>query len=160
MKNGTRNYRRRISLNPAVVVCLILMMTVSAGLAYALEKTPQSNLDLLTMTSQQAARLSPLLQEMRGLLISEKEQLTILYSEFAKETDSQRALEIQGKIREVKIGTEISLLVAQAETARSQGRVEDADRLEESIELLSDPMRGQGTVVPTLRPGAEEDGNR
>jgi hypothetical protein len=110
---------------------------------------PKRGPTLLTMTPEQAQRLSPLHQEMRKILIAEKNQLTELFKEFARETDSQGALAVQRRIHQVKTETEISLLTAQAKSARSQGRKEDAERMEEAIKRITNPHRG--SVPAALR---------
>jgi len=150
--------------NIVVIICLALIL--AAGSISANDgPTPGTNpadpsvsarsggSSLLTLTAEQALKLSPLHQELRTILIAEKDQLDVLYEEFALETDSQRALAIQRRIHLVKTETEISLLKAQAETARTQGRTEDVERLERSIRLLSDPEWGPAT--PVSRPESD-----
>jgi hypothetical protein len=132
MNNGRMRNRRAIA-------GLALLLTVVAGIVWAADRPEPRKPSLVTMTEGQAARLSPLHQAMRGILIAEQKQLAVLYEEFAQQTDSQRALEVQRRIHEVKVGTEISLLTVQAETAREQGRMEDAEQLEEGIERLANP---------------------
>ena len=107
---------------------------------------------LVSMTDEQALKMNSLLQDMRKILIAEKDQLAELYVEFERETDSQGALAIQRRIHETKTGTQIALLRAQADVAREEGRSEDADLLEEGIAKLANPERGLGAnVVPSGR---------
>ena len=176
MMTGISNDRRHLGyFGRAVIACLILMLIISVGIASDKEKAPQSTTtlgpeasqsdvptdqvkaprpvgsSLVTMTTEQAARLTPLRQEMRRILISEQEQLAALYAEFAQATDSQSALGVQRRIHQVKTGTQISLLKAQAETAVAEGRLDDAGILEQNIETLTDPQRGQSTSGQAVR---------
>ena len=132
--------------------CLVLLLTAVTGIAWAADEPEPRKPSLVAMTVGQAAKLSPLHQAMREILITEQEQLAVLYGEFAGESDSQRALEIQRRIHEVKVGAEISLLTVQAETARAEGRTQDAETLEEGIERLANPERFQSTGPAPDRP--------
>jgi hypothetical protein len=106
---------------------------------------------LVTMTEEQAARLSPLHRAMREVLITERVRLASLFEEFTRETDSRRALLIQRQIHDVKLEAEVSLLRVQAEAARAAGRTEDAERLEEGIARLIDPRPTSASPMPTTR---------
>jgi len=141
------------------VACMILAMLtlVAAANEKAVPLEPGSKpvsidrapgVTLVTMTDEQALKLSPMHQDLRRVLIEEKTRLADLYEEFEKETDSRRALVIQGEINEVKTGTAVSLLEIQAKVAREDGRLEDALQLEEGIQRLVSPDWGSSSTAP------------
>jgi hypothetical protein len=158
MKFGTT----KISHPMAVIACLVLILVAAVALAAVSEVPPHPALaadspaanaerpSLLNLTAEQVLRLSPLHKEMRLILLSEKDQLNLLYEEFNRETDSQRALAVQRRIHLVKTQTEVALLQAQADAARAAGRLEDAELLETSIRMITDPDRKSTAVVPRI----------
>jgi hypothetical protein len=92
---------------------------------------------LAAIPDDKVSLLSPLHREMRLILKTESETLAPLYAEYAQATDPLLALEIQKQIQKVKIETELALLRAQAKHARLEGRLDDAERLEASLEAMT-----------------------
>ena len=138
--------RHRLAIGIPVLFLALLVGAVAGGKQVTdREGAPEAAVaarpadsSFLSMTTEEAAGLSPMLQEMRRILIRERDQLAVLHAEFAQATDSREALRIQHRIRDLKSGTEIALLEVQAATAREQGRSEDAEQLEGIITRLAD----------------------
>jgi len=96
-------------------------------------------LSLADVPDSKVADLSDLHREMRQILRSERELLVPLNAEFATEMDPLLALDIQKRIQELKIETELSLMRTQAVHARREGRLESAERIEA---ILDDMVTG------------------
>ncbi len=111
-------------------------------------------LSLIDLPPEKVERLTPLQAQMRQILLAELVSLVPLQAAFAEETDSLRSLEIQRRIQAVKVATEISLLRAQADHARLNGRPEVAERIEEGLRRMAerDRARQDNSQDPRARP--------
>jgi len=91
---------------------------------------------LLDLPQSQVLKLSAMHQEMRTLLLQERETLDQLYTQFKAEQDPLLSFEIQKQIQQLKIETEISVIRIQADHARKDGREEDAKRIEQELSVM------------------------
>jgi hypothetical protein len=140
------------------LAALGLLIIVLVGAAPTSDDPSGDRPTLLTMSDEQARRLPTLHQEMRRVLIDERDRLEVLYAEFEAEADSRLALEIQQKIEQVKQETQVALLQAQVDAARADGRSEDVERLENGIRLLKEPDRVRQQNPASARPVREAGG--
>ena len=95
-------------------------------------------LSLVDLPPERVEGLGPLQTRLRQILLAEHNRLTPLYAEFAEETDSLLSLEIQRRIQQVKVETEISLLRAQADHAHQNGQRELAERIEAGLRRMAE----------------------
>lgn len=109
---------------------------------------------LVDLPPEKVERLTPLQARMREILLAERVNLAPLQAAFAEETDSLRSLEIQRRIQDLKVGTEIALLRVQADHARQSGQPELAEQIEESLRRMAerDRVRQDQNLVPSARP--------
>ena len=99
----------RGALLQAAVFCatLVVLPAVAIGTPEAPTETPTPTRSLVSVTDDEAVHLSPLLQEIRALLISA-----------------------------IKEQTEIDLLKTQARYAEAEGRIEQAREIRAAVEIL------------------------
>lgn len=106
-------------------------------------------LDLLAVPQEVAPTLSPMMQEIRGVLLAEQQELVRLQSELAQTRDAAAALRIQHQIEDLKQETEIEVLSVQVRRARDRGDEDLASQLESSIErILQPPVRKNPVARP------------
>ncbi len=100
--------------------------------------TAQTIADSL-MSVVQLPVANSLMSQISDLMKQERSQLSELEQQFRNEVDEEKALAVQARIREVKIGTELSLLRLQLEEADLRGDEALAARLEQSIATITAP---------------------
>jgi hypothetical protein len=88
---------------------------------------------LLSITGEQALNLKPIDQEIRVLLIKEREDIAVLTALLKKTHDNMRALQIQKDIGAKKQQAEIGIMEVQAKYARQAGREEQATAISEAV---------------------------
>jgi len=117
---------------------LILLLAPLASATGTDEPQPDQNSDaqprsLLSITEEQALNLKPIDQEIRGLLIREREDVAALTALLKETQDNMRALQIQKDISAKKQRTEIGIMEVQAKYARQAGREEQATAISEAV---------------------------
>jgi len=133
------------------IVAVGLLLVLVTGATTTEDDPVQESMSLVAMSDERALQLPPLHQELRRVLIDERNRLEDLYADFEAETDSRWALEIQRKIRQVKVDSQVALLETQAEAARLEGRTGDVERLEQGIRRLKDPESAWGRDPVPIR---------
>ena len=131
----------------AILLSAIILLAVPLALATATdEPQPDQNSEqnseqtlaaparsLLSINEEQALKLKPIDQEIRGLLIKEREDVAELTALLKKTSDNMRALQIQKDISAKKQRTEIGIMEVQARYARQAGREEQAAAITEAV---------------------------
>lgn len=100
---------------------------------------PRQAPTLLQMTADDALKLRPMMQEVRKLLLAEKEQLLVLRAELDKTRNDAGRADLERRIMQVREGTEANLYSIQARYARAEGRIPDAIKLEAAADRLLIP---------------------
>lgn len=125
----------------AILLSAILLLLAPLALATD-EPQPDQNTEqtpsaparsLLSITEEQALQLKPIDQEIRGLLIKEREDVAELTALLKKTSDNMRALQIQKDISAKKQRTEIGIMEVQAKYAVLAGRDEQATAINEAV---------------------------
>ena len=105
----------------------------SVPAAGAEEAVPRS---LLTLTEVEVARLSPMVREIRTVLLSEQNQVEALTAQIAGAQDDAESFALQRKIAAVKLQAEIEVMEVQARHAETAGHGEQAANIREAIAPL------------------------
>jgi hypothetical protein len=84
-------------------------------------------------------RLSPMLQEIKVLWETRQAERAALEEQFRMAGDEATALAIQREIEELMVQTELSILRIQADHARREGRIADAEKIEAAITEMTSP---------------------
>jgi len=91
------------------------------------EVVPSPGASLIALGDVEAERLSPLMQEMRGILLQEAADLATMIVQADSEEERFAVLDLQRQISNRKFQTRIELLAAQERHARLAGSTELAD---------------------------------
>ena len=149
------------------VTCTLVFLSLTYSLALAIPGDSPTKPSALVVPANSNAEKegtqipalmhssNPLEMQITVLLDQEREQLAELESLFHQAADEQTALEIQTRIREVKIGTELSLLNLQLEAATARGDEVLASNLEKAIETITSPA-----PTPIFRERDRSDNHR
>jgi hypothetical protein len=104
--------------------------------------------------------LTPMQAEIKQVLEDEKTAVAELETRFTQTTDQAAALEIQKKIQETKLGTELKVLGIQAGFARAEGRTAVAEQLEAAIREMTTPKAPGQPVERPVPQAAPKSGNQ
>ncbi len=131
---------------PAAVLAAVLLLLVFSPKIVMADDPPAP--------PAAAPALSPMMQEIRGLLDEARARLAELEAVYSAASGAERdALEKQ--IATLKIETEIAVLETQIRYARAAGRSgDDVRRLEESVAALRGAPRPKASPRPRAEPGA------
>jgi hypothetical protein len=83
--------------------------------------------------------LSPMLQDIKVLWEARQAERAALEERFRTAGDEATALAIQREIEELMVQTELSILRIQADHARREGRIADAEKIEAAITEMTSP---------------------
>jgi hypothetical protein len=103
--------------------------------------------------------LSPCQQAIRALLDREAAQLSELEARVPAAVDGAAFLSLQREIERVKQDTELQVMRTQAQYARLEGRVEQAERIEAALAEMAAPRPAAAPTErtgETLRDGAQQ----
>ena len=98
---------------------------------------------------------TPAMLEIDALLEVERVQLAELKARLQAAPDEETALAIQREVRQLKMETELEILRVQIRSAREMGRLDTVERLEQTIEYLTNP-RPVNPPVERVRPSAQQ----
>ena len=86
--------------------------------------------------------LSPRMAEIRALIDAQSRGLRELSAAYAAAASHAEALEVERRVQELKLNTEVEIFRVQARYAVAEGRTADAAKAEAAIEaLLAPPVR-------------------
>ena len=111
----------------------------ASGSAAAVERTDAGPVPVARDTTHAGRRASPLHAALKDVLAREANGLIALRARLAQTRDHAQAIAIQREIRALKRETEISLLRAQAEAARREGRAAVLAEIESELALMLRP---------------------
>ncbi len=142
------------------ILFLIIVCGLMAGTAVVAGTPPETAAPVVadpdgvetTATAAVAPRepesLTPCQQAIRALLDREAAQLAALEARVPATADGAAFLSLQREIEQVKQDTELQVMRTQAEHARLEGRVEQAERIEAALAEMAAP---QPAIVPVER---------
>ncbi len=152
-------------LSPMWRIPTLLGMLLVFPLAVRAQDPPPVSIDQLDINREEAVEqqlhfegtgkdapatdLTPLQLEMREILAKEAELLRQMAVTLKQATDPTTIRTIEREMADVKQATEISLLRAQAQSARDQGLRAQADAIDVAIQLILNPVVH---IVPSDRP--------
>ncbi len=106
--------------------------------------------NLLTLNEDQAALLSPLLQQVRAALAAQQAETAALEAKIAATSDAQEVRVLERRVAAAKLQGEIRIFEIQAEFARREGRVSEAEAFDGLARSLRNPApRKPAAVLPS-----------
>jgi uncharacterized protein YkwD len=117
-----------------------LLLSTCCQLAHAQEPVP---------AQVAAPTLSPMQQEIRGVLEQEQNEVLALSARITEEHDGQKLLALQRAVEAAKQHAQIAVFEVQIRHARSEGETEAIAALESSLTQLRAP---QLAAKPVVRP--------
>jgi hypothetical protein len=93
--------------------------------------------------------LSAMMQQIRDLSLTEQATLAELQARLGTLTDENEILALMREIEQLKIETELQILLIQADFARRDGRIEQAQQIEAAVESMRE---GPPRRIPQVRP--------
>lgn len=97
------------------------------------------------------ASLSPCMQAIQAMLDGEAARLAELETGQKAAVGEGALLELQREIERVKEETELQILRVQADFARREGRLEQADQIEAALAEMTAPRPASQTATPAAR---------
>lgn len=150
------NFRIRLlsSFTAAVMALLLTFFLVQAGITLASDPEPTEDTpnpmprSLVSLSEEQAAKLTPMTKEIRLVLLTEREEVDRLTASLAEVKDDAEAIAIQRRIGAVKQQAEIDIMEVQIRFAETAGNHEQAKAISEAIagmkEQLAQRMEDSG----------------
>ena len=150
------NFRIRFlsSFTAAIMTLLLTIFLVQAGITLAADPGPIEDTSkptprsLVSLSEEQAAKLTPMNKEIRLVLLAERDEVERLTASLAGVKDDTEAIAIQRQIGAVKQQAEIDIMEVQIRFSEAAGNHEQAEAIREAIagmkEQLTQRMEDSG----------------
>ena len=132
-----------------VFCCIIFAIFAGPGLSEPIPQTWDHQPNLLAMNEEQVAQLSPLLQQVRRVMVDKGVAIRALEVELATATNAQHIHQLERKMSGLALVAEIEILEIQARHLRTEGRIAAAEIIEaNALELKKPAPRAVAQSVP------------
>ena len=133
-----------------LLVALLTLIIVSPVLAEA-TADPYRQPNLMELNEEQAARLTPMLQQIRGVLAVHLDEMAVLETKIEASGVPTDVHTLERQVADAKLAVEIRILEIQADFARNEGRTTEAKQFSNLAETLRHPAPRQAIAAAPER---------
>jgi hypothetical protein len=124
----------------SAIVLVGLLVVVSALVVMAKQESAPASLTPQPVPGDQRIAIdrpvSPMMKEIQAAFDAEREALDVLEARLKSVTTEAEIMRVMKEIERVKVETELEILGVQADYARREGRIEQAQRIEAAIKHM------------------------